>query len=212
MSVFTIPVNTALLPIDFEAPPTIITELCPDKTRRFAEYSKIEYFVYLRKVPCIRNTLLEPWILANPTSNWSVVFSADEIIYGTKYWVNYEPDGLLEYLRQRTSNYNLIYYRDGAPIFTLQVSQIEELGVWNVRITTVWHNTTILEPTKELERTLQDMPLIFNYHEQCAVCLDNAFLVQWPTCTHSFCSDCTLSWRNGRVALSTPCPLCRAPS
>lgn len=193
MSVFAIPVRTALLPFDFETSPTIITELCPDKKRRFTEYSKREYCLHLRKVPCIRNILIEPWILSNPTPNWSVVFSADEIIYDTKYWVNYEPDGLLEYLWQRTSNYNLIYYRDGVPIFTLQVSQIEELGVWNVRITTVWHNTTIFEPTTELERTLQDMPLIFNFHEQCAVYLDDAFLVRWPTCTHSFFSDCTLS-------------------
>jgi hypothetical protein len=158
------------------------------------------------RIPCIStNGSSTPWMLANPAPNWSITFQSNEIIYGTAYWINYRPVGLLEYLRERSDNYELIYQRDGIDMFTLQVIQFSESGQWKVRITTVWH-TPIL--TTETDLILQDMSSIFNPHAQCTVCLDDAFQVRWPVCTHTFCADCIRQWRT--INHNHTCPLCRA--
>ena len=192
---FAIPVRTALLPTNFSAPPDIQAELRPIRSYPIIEYSGEEQ-VRFRNIPCIPvdGSAVAPWawILANPMPNWSITFQSNKTIYGTKYWVNYEPDGLLEYLRNRSNNYDLIYRRDGINVFTLKVIQFFETEQWKVRITTVWHTTPGL--------------FAFNNHNQCAVCLDDAFLVRWPACTHAFCQDCTNAWR----MVSYTCPLCRA--
>ena len=203
---FKIQVPTALLPYNFTAPPNILSELgrlpkCP-----IHEYSA-SALSHCIKIPCISTDgSIAPWILANPTPNWSITFQSNEIIYGTAYWVNYRPGGLLEYLREHSDNYELIYRRDGINIFTLQVSQFSESGQWQVRITPVWHIP--IRITTEADLILQDMSSIFNDHNQCAVCLDDAFLVKWPACTHTFCTDCIGRWRI--INHLYTCPLCRS--
>jgi hypothetical protein len=115
---------------------------------------------------------------------------------------------LLEYLRVRTNEYDLIYKRDDILIFTLHVNQFHELDTWYVRINTIWNSTEELAARATInaaEQILKDMPTIFNQRNECAVCLDEAFLVKWPTCSHSFCQDCTNSWRREKDT----CPLCR---
>lgn len=202
---FTIPVCTALLPYNFTAPPDIISELRPDFSNPIIEYSEKELSLNLKSIPCIPvDRIGNPWILANPIPNWSIIFHSNNIISGTDYWINYKPDGLLEYLRARADNYDLIYKRDGINIFTLQVSQFYELGTWKVRITLVWH--ILIRTITESELILQDMLSIFNNHNECSVCLDDAFLIKWPACSHAFCQDCTSAWRRN----NDTCPLCRA--
>jgi hypothetical protein len=210
---FAIPVRTALLPTNFVAPPHILAELRPIPSHPIIEYSGEEQ-VRFRNIPCIPidGSAVAPWTwtLANPMTNWTITFQSNETIYGTKYWIDYEPDGLLEYLRNHSNNYDLIYRRDGINIFTLQVTQFSEAGQWKVRINTVWHTTPALfavrQATIELDLVLLDMQSIFNNHNQCTVCLDDAFLVRWPACNHSFCTDCISIWRRH----TNTCPLCRA--
>ena len=205
---FTISVDTAVLPANFTAPPNILSELRPDSSSPVWEYSDRELSLFLNRIPCspIDGSTDAPWVLTNPSPNWSIMFHSNDIIYGTEYWVNYEPNCLLKYLRERADNYDLIYQRDGINIFTLQVSQIYESGAWKVRITDVWH--TPIRISTESELILQDMQSIFTDHNQCAVCLDDAFLVRWPTCTHVFCSGCISTWR--QINNTNTCPLCRA--
>jgi len=208
-----IPTNTALLPIDFQAPPEIREELRCIPNMQVQEYSERDRSLRFQKTQCVPvNGSVAAWMQANPTPNWSITFQSNQIIYGTKYWVDYEPDGLLEYLRVQTNEYNLIYKRDDIPIFTLQVKQFHESGTWYVRIDTIWHSTYELPFARTLinaaEEILKDMINIFNQRNQCAVCLDEAFLVKWPTCSHSFCQDCTSSWCREK----NTCPLCRASS
>lgn len=208
---FTIPVQTALLPVGFMVPPEIKYELTIMPIG-VEEFSEREYSLYLRKTPCRSvNGGGIPWMLCKKTPNWSIVFSSDEKVYGTEYWVNYKPDGLLEYLRQCSSNYNLIYRRNGTEIFRLQVSQFSELGQWQVRITTIWHNSLALLAINlaisDFDVILHYMSAIFTNHSECAICLDDAYLEKWPSCTHSFCRACIDDWRRRQ---KNTCPLCRS--
>jgi hypothetical protein len=197
---FRIQVHTALLPVGFAASDNILSELGCVPEHQIPEYS-VSALSHFIKIPCISTDgRITPWMLANPAPNWSITFQSNKIIYGTAYWVNYKPDGLLEYLRERSDNYELIYQRDGVDMFTLQVIQFSESGQWQVRITPVW-------PT-ETDLILQDMSSIFNPHAQCTVCLDDAFQVRWPVCTHTFCTDCIRQWRT--INHNHTCPLCRA--
>lgn len=202
---FIIGVPTAIFPIGFSASPAVERELSfnPDMKIHETTYQRC------RKPICIpTNRDAEEdasWFVAFPTPNWTIEFHSNEIIYGTEYWVNYEPQGLLEYLRERSEHYELHYKRDDILVFTLQVNKFYESGQWYVRITTVYHNINLNLQDSHL--ILQDLPYIFNTHEQCSVCWDNAFLVEWGTCTHSFCDDCVERWRQQG---NHTCPLCRA--
>jgi hypothetical protein len=205
-----IPINTALLPIDFTASQGTLAELRCIPDQQVQEYSERDQSLRLRMSQCVPvNGSLAPWMKANPTPNWSIIFRSNEAIYGTKYWIDYEPDCLLEYLRERSYEYDLLYKRNNILIFTLHVNKFHELGTWYVRIDTIWHSTEELAARATInaaEFILQDMPTIFNQRNECAVCLNEVFLVKWPTCIHAFCQDCTSSWRRERDT----CPLCRA--
>ena len=205
-----IPTNTALLPIDFTASQDILAELRCIPDRQVQEYSERDRSLRLRMSQCVPvNGSLAPWMKANPTPNWSITFQSNEVIYGTEYWVNYEPSGLLEYLRERSDEYDLLYKRNDILIFTLRVNKFYESRTWYIRINTIWHSTEELAARATIiaaEQILKDMPTIFNLHNKCAVCLDKAFLVKWPACTHAFCQDCTNAWCRER----NTCPLCRA--
>ena len=107
-----IPTNTALLPIDFHAPPEIREELRCIPDSLVQEYSDRDETFRLRKIRCVPfNSRAAPWMQANPTPNWDITFQSKQIIYGTQYWIDYEPDGLLEYLQERAREYHLIYKR-----------------------------------------------------------------------------------------------------
>lgn len=200
-------VSTALLPKSFinTAPASILSELRPNIVEQFQEHSERERSLHLRRIPCITVDTHDsfPWILAEPLGNWQVIFASETVVYGTKYWVDYEPQGLLEYLRVRAPKYNLIYQREQVPIFTIQVSQFQESGTWYVRMTTKWCSVEIDRYANQI-----DISTIFTNHNECAVCLDTALLAQWPGCTHSFCHDCISQW----MATNATCPLCRAPA
>jgi hypothetical protein len=197
-TVFRIPNYTALLPKNFDASPEILLKLRVQPDISVKEYSSKVYSLFLRNTECIDpNTRIAPWMQANPIEKWSITFQSNEPIYGTEYWIDYEPEGLLEYLRKRTTQYDLIYKCDDIPIFTLHANQFHELGKWYVRINTIWH----IE-----DQNLDNFPNIFYPHGQCAVCLEDAFLVRWRTCKHAFCQDCTTSWRRE----TNTCPLCRS--
>jgi Zinc finger, C3HC4 type (RING finger) len=195
-----IPTHTAILPIGFTALPGICEELRIIPNSRLEEYSNKEWELFCRQTRCVLvNGSVAAWMRANPMPNWSITFQSNEAIYGTEYWVDYEPDGLLEYLRLRTNEYDLIYKRDNIPIFTLHVNHFQESGTWYVRIDTIWHS--IEEPPVATPATSALIGL-------CAVCLeDEVSLVKWRTCSHAFCRDCTSRWRRTQDT----CPLCRTP-
>lgn len=210
-------VPTVLLPSNFQAPPSILTELRVSRDRQVPEFSEREYSLRLRRTECIAiDGNPHPWVKANPDpAIWSVFFHSPVEIYGTDYWRNYEPEGLLEYLRIQTNSYSLRYHRNRIPIFTCQVEQYNEDSNWFVRINTVWHNDIAASQqarslilTNATDLFLQDISRILTPSAQCAVCLDDAFLENWQTCTHSFCHECMTTWRRARHQIT--CPLCRA--
>jgi hypothetical protein len=205
-----IPINTALLPINFTASQDILSELRCIPDQNVLEYSAMMCMIKI--TPCVSvDGSVAAWMQANPTHKWSITFTSKRTIYGTAYWVNYKPSGLLEYLRERSDEYDLLYKRNDIPIFTLRVNKFYESRRWYIRINTIWHFREELPARATIiaaEQILQDMHTIFNLHNKCAVCLDKAFLVKWPACTHAFCQDCTNAWCRER----NTCPLCRASS
>ena len=180
---FTIQVQTALLPGDIDMPLDILSEFLPNYTVETCDtYNFVninEYYrtgLALNKCKYINNENLCPWILGNLNGNWSITFHTREPV-----WVAPVTTDLLEYLREQSTNYDLIYQRDNINIFRLHVSKfIDDSGWWRIRISDEWYN-------------------------ECAICVSNAFLIRWSTCTHSFCRDCIDRWHEH----SNTRPLCR---
>lgn len=208
----TMPVIKAILPCNFNAPSSITNELQCRSDISMCEYSSNEWLRAFRRVPCqLQDGNKHPWILANPTENWSIIFHSREPIYGTAYWVKYKPEGLLNYLQTHTDTYDLTYLNNGIAVFRIDVIQYlcPQTNKWFVNITTVWLNYKLATAANKLlvdELILGYMPNIFSNHDQCAICYDNAFLEKWRTCNHSLCSDCMKEWRKQ----NSTCPYCRA--
>jgi hypothetical protein len=176
----TTPVATALLPVYFTArDPRILQELRPQPDNLVPEYSARVFGIRHQKRACPTSTgSLNPWMTANPLPNWSITFHSDIPVYGTEYFRDFKQEGLLEYLRLQSYNYDLTYSRDGIPIFKLKVEEyhVSEKG-WHLRIDTIWLNEPDIYP-------------IFSVREKCAVCLEDAFMERWNYCNHSFCNGC----------------------
>jgi hypothetical protein len=197
----TIKVPTALLPTNFIAPPNFLNELQCHPDIQIQEYSDRDHSYNLRNTLCIPDDGSQsPWMMANPTQNWSIIFHSDNPILGTNYWINYKPHKLLEYLRIQTDKYTLTYYRNDIRIFTFQVAHYIDIDKIYVKIDTIWHISFEAD-------FLKYIPMIFSIHNLCIVCLDDAFLVKWPACTHYFCNECINKWRDSGYIT---CPLCRA--
>lgn len=204
LATFTLPINTVILPKGFNASEDILQELRPSTWQFISEYSEKELLNF-RKTPCCdENGDKTPWVMANPTSNWKGLFQSETPIYGTSYWINYKPHGLLQYLRQHADEYDLIYLQDEVPIFKFHVRQYKEAEAWRVSIDTIWLKRELALQAGQPIVTIQS---IFAIHEQCAVCLEDAFLECWGACNHTFCSECITIWR---MQGYNTCPLCRA--
>ena len=208
----TFPVMTAIVPSNFDAPDTLLSELGCYPDRKVHEFSMHIWDRESRRIQCFtedgNNT---PWMLANPKENWSVVFHSNEPIWGTGYWINYKPEGLLDYLRAHADNYELIYLNNGEPMFKFSAIQYicPLTNKWFVNITTIWINEALAKASQELldaKLILTFVPFVFMNHDHCSICMESAYLERWQTCNHSFCSECTKEWRQN----SYTCPMCRA--